>query len=370
MTDFLTGLLALIRKEILMIFKDKIGRIILVMPVIAQTIMFGYVATFDLNRADYALLDQDHSSESRELARQFDGSGVFRRVADLNSESEIAQILDNKKALMVLHIGPQFARRLNLGQNAGVQTLFDGRNSNLAGAANGFAAGLVGEYNKKRLMDAGLARNAVSVTSRAWFNPNLETRWNIIAGLMAVLSVIQVMILAGESAAREKEQGTFDQLLVTPLGPMRVMFGKALPPVLIGIGQSTIILLVAINWFKIPFSGSFTLLCLGLLIFDCAIVGVGLCISALTSTMQQAVLFSFSLLLPMVLLSGFATPISSMPAILQSATLLNPVRYGVEIAQRIYLEGAGFQEMKAAFTSLAAMAVVSLGAAAKLFRGH
>ena len=210
----------------------------------------------------------------------------------------------------------------------------------------------------------------LSLSSRAWFNPNLETRWNIISGMIAILSTIQVMVLAGQSVAREKEQGTFDQLLVTPFGPTTIMLGKALPPVLVGLGQSSLVLLIALFWFGIPYAGSFALLYLGLVIFNFTVVGVGLCVSAVTATMQQAMLYTFTLLMPMILLSGFTTPISSMPHALRLATLFNPARYGVEFAQRIYLEGAGTAEMLPVFWPLAVMSVVTLGAASRLFRSR
>lgn len=370
MSAFFHNVFVLIHKEILMIFKDRRGRIILVMPILIQTLLFGYVATYDLNRVEYALLDEDHSHASRELARQFDGSGIFRCVANLSNASEIAGMLDGKKALLVLHIGPRFERTLNAGQGAAVQVLADGRNSNVAGTAVGYAAAIVEAYNAGRQREEGLPQNSVTISSRAWFNPNLETRWNIISGLLAVLSVIQVMILAGQSVAREKEQGTFDQLLVTPFGPMTIMLGKALPPVLVGIGQSTIVLLIALHWFAIPFAGSYVLLYAGLFLFNFSIVGLGLCISALTATMQQAMLFTFSVLLPMILLSGFVTPIASMPEILQAATLFNPVRYGVELAQRIYLEGVAFRDIQFVFWPLLAIAAGTLGAASRLFRSR
>ena len=368
MIKYILDVFVLVRKETLMIFKDRSGRIILIMPVFLQTLLFGYVATFDLNRVDYALLDEDHSRISRELVRQFDGSGIFRRVATLDNASHIAGILDGKKASMVLHIGPQLERGLNTGRIGKVQILVDGRNSNVAGTTVGYAANIVEAFNNERPRNRAMSGNILTISSRAWFNPNLETRWNIISGLLAILSVVQVMVLAGQSVAREKEQGTFDQLLVTPLGPMAIMLGKALPPVLIGIGQSTIVLFVALYWFAIPFSGSYGLLYAGLFLFNFSIVGIGLCISALAATMQQALLFTFSTLMPMVLLSGFATPISSMPEVFQLATLFNPVRYGVECAQRIYLEGAGFREMQPVFLPMAVIAVVTLGVASKLFR--
>ena len=370
MRDFIANVLVLIRKEALMIFKDKRGRLILVMPIFIQTVLFGYVATFDLNKVEYALLDEDRSHASRELARRFDGSPIFHRVLTLNNASQIADVLDKKKALLVLHIGPDFQRGLNSGRTMPVQVLVDGRNSNVAGAASGYATSMIESFSNSRQREKGFPVRSIAVSSRSWFNPNLETRWNIISGMIALLSTVQVMVLAGQSVAREKEQGTFDQLLVTPFGPMTIMLGKALPPVLIGIGQASIVLLIALYWFGIPFAGSCLPLYVGLVVFNLTVVGLGLCVSALTATMQQAMLFTFTLMMPMILLSGFTTPISSMPQALQLVTLLNPVRYGVEFAQRIYLEGAGFDEMLPIFLPLALMSLVTLGAASRLFRSR
>lgn len=370
MFDILRNILVLIRKEALMILKDKRSRIILVMPVLIQTVLFGYVATYDLNRIDYALLDEDHSLASRELARYFEASPVFHRMVTLNNSMEIADVLDNKRALMVLHIGPQFERRLHAGHTVPVQVLVDGRNSNVAGIASGYATGIIEAFSNARLLERGINGTPISISSRAWFNPNLETRWNILSGLLAVLAVVQVTVLAGQSVAREKEQGTFDQLLVTPFGPMTIMFGKALPPVLVGLVQSSIVFALALKWFSIPFAGSLTLLCAGLILFNFAVVGIGLCVSALTATMQQAMLYSFTLLMPMILLSGFATPITAMPEGFQIATLVNPVRYGVELTQRIYLEGAGLTEIRHLFWPLGLIAVITLGMASRLFRSR
>jgi ABC-2 type transport system permease protein len=370
MRDFILDVLVLIRKEALMIVKDKRTRAILVVPVLLQTLLFGYVASYDLNRIDYALLDKDHSASSRELVKQFDGSGIFRRVATLDNAFGIPDMLDGKKSLLVLHIDAGFERVMSAGGTAPVQVLADGRNSNVAGIAVGYATGIVDTFNKSRLTQYGLAAPGVTLSSRAWFNPNLETRWNIISGLVAVLSVIQVMILAGQSVAREKEQGTFDQLLVTPFNPMTILLGKAIPPILIGIGQSTFVLLIALYWFKIPYAGSYWLMYVGLTLSNFTIVGIGLCISALTATMQQAILYTFSSTMIMVLLSGFTTPISSMPQALQWATFVNPVRYGVEFAQRIYLEGASLVKIQWTLWPLVIMAVVTLGMASRLFRSR
>ena len=374
MREFLRGVLALLRKELLMIFKDTRARIILVAPISVQTIIFGHVATFDLNLVEYALLDDDHSLASRQLARQFDGAPIFRRTRTLASAAEIAPTLDNKRALLVLHIGAGFERQLNLGQSAPVQVLIDGRNSNVAAAASGYANALVEAFNSARTRERGGssagAANTIEVHARAWFNPNMETRWGILSALVTMLGAIQVMVLAGQSVAREREQGTFDQLLVTPLGPTAIMLGKALPPVLVGLLQSSIVLAVARGVFHIPFAGSVLLLYAALLLFNFALVGVGLCVSALTSTMQQAMLYSFTLLMPMILLSGFVTPLRSMPPALQWATLLNPARYGVDFSRRIYLEGAGLADIAHDLWPLALIAIVTLGAASRLFRSR
>ena len=364
--EFFYNILALFRKEVLILLQDKRNRFILVAPILVQTLVFGYVASYDLNRVEFAVLDADNSTASRRLVAQFDGSPNFVRVASLESPSQMAQLVDTRKMLLVVHIGQHFERELQSGNQAPVQIIVDGRNSNVAGIAAGYANALIAAFNGE--WGGGEVSSMPVVSARAWFNPNLETRWNIISGMVVVLAVVQVTILAGQSVAREKEQGTFDQILVTPLGPMELLLGKALPPVVIGLVQSSLVLFVALKWFAIPFAGSYALLYAGLFVYNCAIVGIGLCISALTSTMQQAMLYCFTALMPMILLSGFATPIASMPEVLQMATLLNPARYGVEFAQRIYLEGAGLQAMMPLYTPLALMACVTLGTASRLFR--
>ena len=368
MASFLHGIRVLFKKELRMILKDPRSQFILIFPIIIQSLLFGYVATYDLNKVLYALLDEDGSFASRDLAAAFDGSGIFRRVTTLRNSNDIAGQLDEKEALVVVHIGPQFEKRLNAGEQVPVQALVDGRNGNVAGIAGSYVSVVINTFNEKRLEKHGIALPRVAVASRAWYNPNMETRWNIVSGLVAILALVQVMMLTALSVAREKEQGTFDQLLVTPLSPMTVMLGKALPSIVVGLAQSGTVLLIALYWFKIPFAGSFGLLFLGLTLFNFALVGAGLCISALTGTMQQAMLYAFSLIMPMILLSGFATPISAMPNAVRMATYINPVRYGIEFSQRIYLQGATFPEIWHTFWPLLLMTVVTMGAAARLFR--
>ncbi len=370
MAQFIRNIMVLFRKELLVILKDPRSRVILIVPIIIQSLMFGYVATFDLNDVEYALLDEDRTATSFDLVSRFDGSKTFERTETLDNSSQIADKIDRKKAVLVLHIGYGFEKKLMAGEEVPVQVIVDGRNANVAGIASGYAAAIIDAFNRERLTAMGIEPSSVDISTRAWFNPNLETRWNLISGLVVVLSMIQGLLLSSLTVTREKEQGTFDQLLVTPCTPFVILAGKALPCVIIGLVQSSLVLLIALYWFHIPFAGSYPFLYFGLLIVNCSLVGVGLCISTLTSTMQQAMLYSFSLIITMMLLSGFVTPVTSMPDWLQSATLANPVRYGVEIAQRIYLEGAGFAELSSSYAVLAGISVVTLGAASRLFRWH
>ncbi len=207
------------------------------------------------------------------------------------------------------------------------------------------------------------------VTMRALYNPNLETRWYMVPALIGTLTFLQTLLLTAMSVAREREQGTFDQLLVTPFRPPEIMLGKALPSVLIGLIQATLILLVSQLWFRIPFADSYLTLYTGLFLFLTAAVGIGLMLSAVVATMQQAMLYAFVIMMPLTLLSGLATPINSMPLVLQYLTFLNPLRYVIDITRRVYLEGAGLGALLPDLWPMAVIAALTLSAAAWLFRG-
>ena len=368
LVDALLRIAGLVRKEFLAVLKDPSGRIILVMPVIVQSLLFGYAATYDLNQVDYALLDQSRSAASAALVARFDGSAAFRRAATLDNESQIAEPIDTGRVLLVLHIGPRFAQQLAAGEDAPVQLIVDARNSTTAGTAAGAVGSIVAQFNDDWRRLHGGGPPPVTVVQRAWFNPNLTTRWNFLPGLIAALSMIQTLMLTALSVAREREQGTFDQLLVTPLSPSEIMLGKAVPPVLIGILQSTLVLAIARWWFEIPMAGSLVTLYTGLLFFTVASVGIGLSISAVSASMQQAMLYTFVLIMPMMLLSGLATPVGNMPRALQIATLANPLRFAIEIVQRVYLEGVGLATVWHGLIPLVLIAAVTLPLAAWLFR--
>jgi ABC-2 type transport system permease protein len=362
----LAQIAALCRKELLALLKEPSSRVILIGPVLLQALLFGYGATYDLNHVPYAVLDQSHGVASTELLSRLDGTGVFERKATLVSPNQIAQVIDNDEALMVLSIPSDFESRLATSQQATLQVILDGRNSTTAASASAYISAIVTSYNQS----LGNPTAAVTVERRAWFNPNLEARWNLMPALIAALSMLQTLLIAALSVAREREQGTFDQLLVTPLTPMQILVGKALPAIVIGLVQSTVIFLIIRFWFQIPMVGSIGLLYLGLFTFTMASVGIGLSISALSLTMQQAMLYTFFLIMPLMLLSGLLAPVRNMPVALQIATYVNPLRFGMSIVRRVYLEGAGLADVGTDFLPLLAIAAVTLPLAAWLFRNR
>jgi ABC-2 type transport system permease protein len=368
MIDTLYRILALTRKELLAILKDPRSRFSLILPPILQCLIYGYVATYDLNHAPYAAFDHDRSAASRQLLARIDGSGVFQRVANLDRDLDVKTIIDQQRALLVVQIDRDFERRLLSGMPATVQVIADGRNSNTAGTAIGYVDAIVGAFNADWRNRRGQGGAPIRISTRAWYNPNLETRWHMIPALIGTLTLIQTLLLTGLSVAREREQGTFDQLLVTPFRPAEIMAGKALPAVLVGFVQATMVLLVAQLWFRIPFAGSFVTLYVGLGVFLLAAIGIGLLLSSVAATMQQAMLFSFLLIMPFSLLSGLTTPISSMPMALQYLTLLNPLRYAIDIAHRVYLEGVGLHLLIPELWPLALIAAITLSAASWMFR--
>jgi ABC-2 type transport system permease protein len=363
----LLRILALTRKELLAVLKDPRSRNSLLIPPMVQALVFGYAATYDLNHVPYAVLDQDHSAASRQLLAGLDGSGIFERVANLQRAGDIKSLIDARRALLIVQIDQQFERRLLSGQNADVQLIADGRNSNTAGTAIGYVTSVVGQFNLNWARDHGAAPPPVRLVTRAWYNPNLETRWFMIPGMIGTLTLLQTLMLTAMSVAREREQGTFDQLLVTPYRPFEIMAGKAVPSILVGTIQAGGVLLVAQLWFRIPFAGSYLTLCAGLLLFLLAAVGIGLLISAVAATMQQALLYSMLLIMPFSLLSGLTTPISSMPVALQYLTAINPLRYAIDITRRVYLEGAGLGLLISDLWPLAVLGTLTLWAAAWMF---
>jgi ABC-2 type transport system permease protein len=364
----LIRLLALIRKEFLALLKDPRSRMVLIVPPMIQLLVFGYAATFDLKDIPYALYNEDRGAASRDLVAAFGGAPAFSRVATLHSESEIAPLVDTRKVLVVVHIGPRFSADLLSGGSAALQVIVDGRNSNTAMITLNYVRAIVDRYNQEWIRSHGLPSPPASLEIRAWFNPNLESRWFFIPGIVGMLTLVTTMLVTALTVAREREQGTFDQLLVTPLRPGEILLGKALPGFLIGIVQGSVILLIATLWFKVPLLGSLPALYAGLALFLLSGVGAGLLISSLAVTQQQGLLGAFLFMVPAVILSGFATPIANMPKVVQAITLIDPLRYFLVILRKVFLEGAGFDVLTSQLWPMAVIGGVALTLASWLFR--
>ncbi|MCB1954995.1 MAG: ABC transporter permease [Rhodocyclaceae bacterium] len=371
MVDTLFRIFALIRKELLAVLKDPKSRVTVLVPPILQCLIFGNAASYDLNRVPYVLLDLDHSGASHALVAAIEGSGVFERAATLDDASQIAEPITRRQAALAVVIGHGFERRLMHAETAQVQVITDGRNTNTAGTAQGYLGTITADFAEAWRADHGYpATPGVRIETRAWYNPNLETRWNMIPSLIGSITMMMTMILTAMSVAREREAGTFEQLLVTPYRPTEIMIGKAVPSMLVGLVQASSILLVAQLWFRIPFAGSYGLLYLCLVEFLAASVGIGLFISSIARNLQQAMIGSVVVVMPFMLMSGLTTPIMTMPDALQALTALNPLRYAISMTREIYLEAAGIRQLLPEMLSLLAIAAITLPIAAWMFRNR
>jgi drug efflux transport system permease protein len=368
MVRSLRRIIALMGKEFLALLKDKKSRFVLIGPPVIQLLVFGYAASFDLNNVAYAIYNEDGGAASRDLAARFSASPAFEQMAVIRSQGEIRPLIDDKKVLMVVHIGRRFSRDLATGQPAPLQLIVDGRNSNTALIILNYARSIVQGFDEAQLQSVGSSGPPVHIEMRAWFNPNLQSRWFLIPGIAGLITLVVTMMVIALSVAREREQGTFDQLLVTPLRPFEILLGKALPGFIIGTLESTLIILVAVFWFRIPLLGSLITLYTGIALFLLSAIGIGLMISSLAVTQQQGFLGAFLFIVPSILLSGFATPIENMPDVVQTITLIDPMRYFMVILRGVFLEGSGFAVLWPQFWPLALIGLVCLSFAAWLFR--
>ena len=361
-------LLALIIKEFLALFRDKKSRMAVIVPPILQLLVFGYAATFELEHATLAIYNEDSGSFSRDLISRFERSQAFDVVGHLHSANDIKELVDRQDALLVLHVGRQCSANVAQGEGCPVQVVIDGRNSNTAMLALNYVRSIIAEFNEEYIERHTGVRLPARLALQAWFNPNLESRWFIIPGIVALLAMVVTLVVTALSVAREREAGTFDQLLVTPLRPWEIMIGKAMPGLLIGIGEVSCIVAVAVYWFRIPLVGSLATLYLALFIYVLSIIGIGLMISSFAGTLQQALLGSFLFIVPAATLSGFSTPIANMPDCMQTLTYLNPLRYFLIIVRRVFLEGTGLEYFWHELWPMTLIAVVTLALATRLFR--
>ena len=357
----------LIVKELQTLLRDRQGRILLIMPVLLQLIFFPNAATLEVKHNTLAIFNQDVGAASVELVQRCALAGAFSEILMLHSGAEMRQAIDDQKALLVLRIPPEFSREVAAGRTASLQAILDGRRSNSGQISLGYLRQIVETYaRERRLGQAGLAPPELVV--RHWFNPNLHYQWFIVPSLVAIITTIGTLIVTALSIAREREQGTFDQLLVSPFTPGMIMVGKAVPPLLVAMGQATLILAGGVFCYRIPFQGSLLLLYASLAVYILALIGSGLFISSLCSTQQQAFLGVLCFMMPAVMLSGFVSPIDNMPVWLQDLTWINPLRHFIPIVKGIFLKNSPWAVVVHGLWPLLVIAAVTSLAANWMFR--
>ncbi len=331
------------------------NRLIIVGPPLVQLLLFGYAATLDLTRVDYAVLDHDRTITSRELVSKFTGSGIFKEVIRVESEQEASAAIGRRRIRMNLVIPQNFERDLKSGKGAAVQVLLDGRNSSTAGTALSYAQNVITSFNYRYHG----AAPALKLEQRAWYNKNFEMRHFMIPALLATIALLNVMMLTSLSIAREREEGTFDQLLVAPYAPVQILMAKAVANIMIGAMQLFLSFLIARYWFEVPFRGSYLLLVITCLFFLASATSSGILISVFCKNLQQAMLGTFIISVPFAILSGFTAPVENMPEFFQFITLINPVRFAIMALQEIFLEGAAFHRLLHPIGMMAGIAVVT-----------
>jgi ABC-2 type transport system permease protein len=356
----------IIRKEFRQVFRDPRMRGLLFIPPLMQLLIFGYAANLDVNSARIAWMDEDHSPHSRDLLAEFQGSGRFIIAATPTSEAEMQQAMDVGRVDGVVRILPGFARDIERGRPTGVQVLLDGTNSNSASIVSAYAGQTIARYagqvmedrQRQKLVAAGVPMHPaipqVVTETRVWFNPDLKSRNYFIPGVIVNIIMLTTLSLTTMAIVREKELGTMEQLMVTPIRPAELILGKTLPFVLIGFWDMLLVLAASLVIFHVPFAGSFWLLSISSLLFILTTLGAGLYISTISRTQQQANMATFLLFQPFMMLSGFTFPIRSMPASMQWFTYFNPMRYFLEVVRGIFLKGSGFDTL---WPNLAALAV-------------
>jgi ABC-2 type transport system permease protein len=332
-----------IRKEFLELRQDpRLFGLVILAPIL-QLVMLGYAATTDVRNIPLVLVDQDHTSESRELITRFASSSNFVIVGSLPNPTGIDAYLDEGRAWMAMVIPSQYGERVRAGAPATVQLVADGTDANSTNVALGYAGRLVAGYARELVArSGGPSTPLIGAEIRVWFNPQLESRHFMIPGILALVLLVVTTNLSSMAVVREKEIGTLEQLNVTPIARWELIAGKLLPYAVLGMIDVLIVVAVAVGWFEVPLRGSLALLLLMCLVYLLTTLGLGLFVSTISDTQQQAMMTSsFFFLIPMVFLSGFVFPIENMPEVIQPITYLIPLRYFLEILRGIFLKGVG-----------------------------
>ncbi len=348
-------------KEFIQVLRDKRTRFILIGPPIIQMLIFGYAATYDIHHVPTVVLDLDQSQQSRDLISRFTTSPYFDVQRQLTRSSQIHELIDSGQATVGLEIDAGFAQKLLQGQTAPIQVIVDATNSNTALIASSYisqiALGFAGEYQRDRIgrIAPQLIEQipSVELEQRPWYNPGLSSRWFFVPGVIGSLTLVLVITLTAFAVVREREIGTLEQIMVTPIRPVEFILGKTLPFFLIGLFDVTLIATLGTLWFQIPFRGHISVLFLGSVLFILCMLGVGLLISTVSATQQQAMVTAFFFIMPAIVFSGFGFPIATMPMWLQDVTYLSPLRYFLVVLRGIYLKGVGIDIL---WPQMAAMA--------------
>jgi ABC-2 type transport system permease protein len=366
----------MVLKELRQLFRDpRTKRVIFVSPVI-QLILFGYAVNTDVHDVATGLVDHDRTQESRELVDGLTASGYFRIVERSDRSAALGEALDHGRAVVGLEIPAGYGAELIAGRSPSVQLLVDGTNSNTATVAQGYATRIVAQLGariarEERFGSPGPAAAlpaGIELRARAWFNPSLESRVYNVPAVIGVIVLLMCLLLTALAVVREREVGTLEQLLVSPLSAGELMLGKTIPVAGIALVQLTLVTTVALLWFDIPLRGSVPTLLLAAALFILAGLSFGLLISTISATQQEAFLAMFLFILPAIILSGFLYPVSTMPELFQHLTLANPLRHFLEIVRGIFLKGAGVRELWLQFAVLTAMAGAGLLVATRRFR--
>ncbi|MBI4542752.1 MAG: ABC transporter permease [Gemmatimonadetes bacterium] len=339
-------------------------RMVFVAPIV-QLVLFGYAVNTDVRHTRTIVLDRDRTAESRALLDAFTASGYFRIAGQAGRSADLVAALDHGDAVVAVEVPRGFAADLAAGRRASVQLLVDGTSANTANVAHGYATQIVAQYAAAR-MPGGPA--GVDLRARAWYNPNLESRVYNVPGVIGTIVMMMGLLLTSLAVVREREIGTLEQLMVSPLTPAELILGKTLPVVAVAFVDLVLITGVALLWFGIPMRGSFAFLLLASLTYILSGLGLGLLISTVSSTQQEAFMAMFFFFLPAIILSGFMYPVENMPTLFQYLTLLNPIRHYLVIVRGVFLKGAGFAVLWPEIAVLLAMGLVVLSVATSRFR--
>ena len=353
----------LILKELQALMGNTQGRFLLIMPVLLQTALFPFAATLEVTGNTLAIYDQDGGAQSRELIERLTHMPAFTTVMPVAGEAGMTDAITGQQALIGLIIPQDFSRRLARGDTAKVQLIIDGRRSNGGQVAAGYINQVIARWQSE-------GKGLPTLTVRHLYNPNIEFSWHILPSLVAIITTIGCLIVTALSVAREREEGTFDQLLVSPLTAGWIMAGKAVPGILVAVGQGTIVALAARFLYQVPFGGSTTLLMAGMVCYGLALAGIGLFVSSLCSTQQQAFLGVFSFMVPAVILSGYVSPIENMPLLFQWLAAVDPLSHFILLLKGVFLKDLGWSAAWPLLWPLLAIAGVTLSLALAMFRRH